>query len=114
MRKESLQALVAPKTPQGVLVRCHAGLAINKLSSESTHDGKGSRARYQTADRYSLHRNVQRFRGGLVFKAHRLCVSLNSRLESNKEEKKKGTIPDCRASDRCWDSLSVTHLPAFG
>ena len=30
-----------------------------------------------------------RFRGGLVFKAHRLCVSLNSRLESNKEEKKK-------------------------
>ena len=34
-----------------------------------------------------LYRNVQRFRGGLVFKAHRLCVSLNSRLESNKEEK---------------------------
>ena len=33
-----------------------------------------------------LHRNVQRFRGGLVFKAHRLCVSLNSRLASNKEE----------------------------
>jgi len=29
---------------------------------------------------------VQRFRGRLVFKAHRLCVSLNSRLESNKEE----------------------------
>jgi len=25
-------------------------------------------------------------RGGLVFKEHRLCVSLNSRLESNKEE----------------------------
>jgi len=30
-----------------------------------------------------LHRNVQRFRGGFVFMAHRLCVSLNSRLESN-------------------------------
>ena len=29
---------------------------------------------------------MQRFRGGLVFRAHRLCVSLNSRLESNKEE----------------------------
>jgi len=27
-----------------------------------------------------------RLRGGLVFKAHRLCVSLNSRLESNKDE----------------------------
>ena len=35
-----------------------------------------------------LHRNVQRFRGGLVFKAHRLCVSFNSRLVSDKEEKK--------------------------
>ena len=33
-----------------------------------------------------VYRNLQRFRGGLVFKAHRLCVSLNSRLESNKEE----------------------------
>ena len=33
-----------------------------------------------------LFRNVQRFRDGLVFKAHRLCASLNSRLESNKEE----------------------------
>jgi len=27
-----------------------------------------------------------RFRGGLVFEAHRLCVSLNSRLEVDKEE----------------------------
>ena len=29
---------------------------------------------------------MQRFRGGLVFKAHRLCVRLNSRLEGNNEE----------------------------
>ena len=29
---------------------------------------------------------VQQFGGGLVFKDHRLCVSLNSTLESNKEE----------------------------
>jgi len=36
-----------------------------------------------------LNRNVQRFRGGLAFKAHRLCVSLNSRLESNKEEERR-------------------------
>ena len=40
-----------------------------------------------------LHRNVQWFRGGLVFKAHRLCVSLNSRLGSNKEEEKTGEAP---------------------
>jgi len=32
---------------------------------------------------------AHRFRGGLVFKAHRLCVSLNFRIESNKEEEKK-------------------------
>ena len=31
---------------------------------------------------------MQRFRGGLAFKAHRLCVSLNSRLESNEEERR--------------------------
>ena len=30
---------------------------------------------------------MQRFRDGLVFRAHKLCVPLNSRLESNKEEK---------------------------
>jgi len=35
-----------------------------------------------------LHK-VQRFRGGLVAKAHRLCVSLNSGLESNKEEEEE-------------------------
>jgi len=35
-------------------------------------------------------RGVKRFRGGLVFKAHRLCVSINSRLESNKEEEGRG------------------------
>ena len=44
-------------------------------------------------DRWGLlHRNVQRFRDGLVFKAHILCVSLNSRLESNKE-RERGVSP---------------------
>ena len=33
--------------------------------------------------------NGLRFRGGLVCKAHRLFVSLNSRLESNKEEEEE-------------------------
>jgi hypothetical protein len=31
---------------------------------------------------------LQRSRGGLVFKAHRLGVSLDSRLEGNKEEER--------------------------
>ena len=42
--------------------------------------------------RVRLDRNVQRFRGGLVFKAYRLCVSLNSRLESNKEEEEGSVL----------------------
>jgi len=50
-----------------------------------------------------LHRNVQLFRGGLVIQAHRLCISLNSRLESNKEEE---VMPPCRPAStgaRCWE-----------
>ena len=39
-----------------------------------------------------LNINVQRFRGGLVFKALGLCVSLNFRLESNKEEEKTDRV----------------------
>ena len=35
---------------------------------------------------------MQRFRGGLVLKAHKLWVSLNSRLESNKEEEEEETL----------------------
>ena len=33
-----------------------------------------------------LYRNVKRLRGGLVFKAHRRVVSLNSRLEELKKK----------------------------
>ena len=47
-------------------------------------------------------RNVQRFRGGLVFKAHRLCVSLNARLESNKEEEEEW--------ERTWGSGSSKRM----
>ena len=35
---------------------------------------------------------VQRFQGGLVFKAHRLCVALNFRLESRTEEEKENNL----------------------
>ena len=45
----------------------------------------------------SLDRNVQRFPGGLVFKAHKLRASLNSRRESNKEED-EGPLPSWRRS----------------
>jgi len=55
-----------------------------------------------------LYRNMQRFQGGLVLKAHRLCVSLNSRLESNKEKREAvhlhQTQPDARESAVCQES----------
>ena len=50
---------------------------------------------------------MQRFRGGLVFKAHRLCVSLNSRLDSNEEEEKKGP-GERRAQD---PRRTTSHAP---
>jgi len=56
---------------------------------------------------FLLHGNVQWFRGRLVFKAHRLCVSLNSRLESNKEEKKRSP-----GGARCCGTALGTNKPA--
>ena len=45
---------------------------------------------------------MQRFQGGLLLEAHRLCVSLNSRLESNEEEEKflGRTPPDLRVMNK--------------
>ena len=62
--------------------------------------------------------DVQRSRGGLVCKAHRLCVSLNFRLENNKEEKHKversGSKVACASRFcRCgfgWWELGVSDL----
>ena len=51
-----------------------------------------------------LHRNVQR--GGRVFKAQRLCVSLKSRLE-RKEKKEEGTY---RADPRGVEPSEVKLL----
>ena len=67
---------------------------------EATADGQQKRREagprneqeeYLAAMERSPH--VKRFRGGLAFKAHRLCVSLNFRLESNKEEEKMERSP---------------------
>jgi len=58
-------------------------------------------------------RNVQRFRGGLVFMAHRLCVSLNSRLESNKEEK-KNQARSCAKTETAfpWQVCQLARSPS--
>ena len=62
-----------------------------------------------------LHRNVQRFRVRLVFKPHRLCLSLNSRRESNKDEEKNSfskrwprVTRRSRRGTRCTLSLSLS------
>ena len=52
-----------------------------------------------------------RFRGGLVFKAHRLYVSLNSRIESNNKKEEKD-----QAALRIWGScfMGVIRLRVGG
>ena len=56
-----------------------------------------------------LYRNVQRFRGGLAFKAHRLCASHNSRLESNKEEEKIARL-ESNEEERRVEGLTAGQL----
>ena len=56
---------------------------------------------------------MQRFRGGLVFKAHRLRVSLNSRLESNKErEREEGHTVELVFLDEILHVLVAPPYPA--
>ena len=60
-----------------------------KKAWESTEPSRfecKARVRLEWWESHILRKNVKRFRGGLVFKAHRLFVFLNTRLESNKEE----------------------------
>ena len=52
-----------------------------QCSGPSLEDKSFERVPSSLGSRFRL-----RFRGGLVFEAHTLCVSLNSRLGSNKEE----------------------------
>jgi len=52
--------------------------------------------------------HVQRFRYGLVFKAHRLRVSLNSSLESNEEKE----VPEYRRSRRARLPEALLGAPA--
>ena len=56
------------------------------MSWNGVYTGASYSTHWQVICEQLLHRTVQRIRGGLVFKAHRLCVSLHSRLESHKEE----------------------------
>jgi len=61
--------------------------------------------------------SAMRFRGGLVFKAHRHCVSLNSRLENNKEEEGEGqdrtSLGDASALERSRFRTKMEQLERF-
>ena len=59
-----------------------------------------------------LHIKVQRFRGGLVCKTHRLYLSLNFRLETNKEKKKaERTLQFCPCPGSCPETLNPKPKP---
>ena len=76
---------------------------VDDVTSEPTH---------LQATFGAVHRNVQRFRGGLVLKAHRLCVSLNSRLQSNEEEEEEEVGARQRGPLDCRRRDIGTHTPA--
>ena len=50
------------------------------------------------------------FRGGLVVKAHRLCVSLNSRLESIKKKRRRGGTSHAGAVGKCRRRVSCQRI----
>ena len=53
---------------------------------------------------------VQDHDRGLAFKAHRLCVSLNSRLESKEEEEEEEEVLD-RGPEMCQGTSLKTMPP---
>ena len=57
---------------------------------------------------------MQRFRGGIEFEAGRLCVSLNSRLESNKEERVRHDAEKAEAAHELRQRLCIRRVPSSG
>ena len=79
-KKNALTESVRPKRP--TRSRCRAQVAHIRQSRPASGLGFQVKARktfevvpFSLGDGTRCHRNVQRIRGGLVFKAHRLCVS---------------------------------------
>ena len=79
------------KTGERLLDKVGVSRGVDQVDQELASVGVERHGVVGHLERYSSqlqNRNVKQFRGGLVFKAHRLCVSLNSGLESNKERQK--------------------------
>ena len=91
--KKNRHSRCKPTVTQDARLKTHntdytIGESLSLIIKErvANHPTKGGGQPLAEGLRQLLYRNVQRFRGGLIFKGHRLCVSLKSRLESNKEE----------------------------
>jgi len=77
----------------------------SRTCDESEEEEEACRGAFLVWSEGELHRTVQRFRDGLVFKAHRLCVSLNesergSERESESERGREGERERARARGR--------------
>ena len=57
--------------------------------------------------------NVKRFRRGLVLKAHRLGVSLNSRLESDDEEEEEFLSSQEKRLRALGEKIHLSHFCIF-
>ena len=63
------------------------GVGLTDMERGSTTRGHPqARSTSDQGEEQPFYRNVKRFRDGLVFKARRLCVSLNSRREREEEK----------------------------
>ena len=79
-------------TPVGYMVLGATVLGEEDLARPEVQPAPHHVVRREPEQDDVLDSGVQRFRGGLVVKAHRLCVSLNYRLESNKEEQNPASV----------------------
>ena len=88
---------------------------LNPFSSVISTESCSDEQRYQFSIEEQLpRRNVKRFRGGLVFKAHRLLhhSTLGLRVINNKEEKSRGLSSTVRSrTNNLFDRASyITGL----
>ena len=90
IRGESPNSFILPEeSPLAWRLGLKVGSKPRKTRGKALMKGSCS---FRLREESPLHRNVKRFRDGLLFKAHSLCVSLNSRLESNKEEEEESPL----------------------
>jgi len=111
-----------PSSKQNLTHYLWSGLcAMVKLRREANSASSTLEITQNHHDDYT-NNGSKRFRGGLVFKAHRLCSSLNSRLEITKEDSRRRSTreagfelrlhaPFLRQRDRAHSRLKYEPAP---